>query len=106
MRESLNIPVRVSLRTTLTVVACLAGFQSQAWAQQNRLPASDEPGRIERRFPSPADMLRGETPTDMSTPPGSGNHPVPTVRKDNTPQIIQDGNDIILLPSGKEEEKK
>ncbi|WP_152426899.1 hypothetical protein [Paramagnetospirillum caucaseum] len=73
---------------------------------QNRLPASDDPGRIERRFPSPADMLRGETPTDMSTPPGSGNHPAPNVRKDNTPQIIQDGNDIILLPSGKEDKKK
>lgn len=87
------------------VCVVLLGAIPDAWAQ-NRLPASDDPGRIERRFPSPADMLRGETPTDMSTPPGSGNHPAPNVRKDNTLQIIQDGNDIILLPSGKEEDKK
>jgi hypothetical protein len=89
----------------LAFLVGLTGLPAASFAQ-SRLPASDEPGRIERRFPAPADMLRGETPTNMSSPPGSGNHPAPGIRKEDAPVIIQDGEDIILQPSKKEGEKK
>ncbi len=54
----------------LAVLLCAFAFGSisQAIAQQNRLPASDDPGRIERRFPSPADALKDPYAPNLAQP--------------------------------------
>lgn len=76
-----------------------------AFAQQSRLPASDEPGRIERRFPSPAEALKDPHAPEY-TPPVERHACCLPVLMDKKPGNETQQPDIILLPPEKEGEKK
>lgn len=61
IRGGLCNPLR---RIALIGLACSAAYSPVS--AQTRLPASVEPGRIERRFPSPSAILRGDDPVGLS----------------------------------------
>jgi hypothetical protein len=99
---------RDNVRKVILLAALLCAFAfggiSQAIAQQNRLPASDDPGRIERRFPSPADALKDPYAPNLVQPNQSACC-LPFVLDKKTGEAAQQP-DIILLPPSSEGEKK
>ncbi|WP_156612656.1 hypothetical protein [Paramagnetospirillum marisnigri] len=103
------IVTRSDARKAILLAALLCAFAfgsiSQAIAQQNRLPASDDPGRIERRFPSPADALKDPYAPTYIDPVIKGNCCLPFVLEKKPGEEAQQP-DIILLPPSSEGEKK
>lgn len=61
-----GIAGKVRLLVTAVSVVSLGAIPDAL--AQSRLPASDEPGRIERRFPSPADALKDPYAPDYLPP--------------------------------------
>jgi len=80
----------------LALLLWIAGLPAVAWAQ-SRLPASDEPGRIERRFPSPAEALKDPYAPEYSPPLERGACCLPVIVKEK-PENEPPQPDIILLP--------
>lgn len=104
MRYSWGIVGKRLNQIALALLVGIAGMPAIALAQ-SRLPASDEPGRIERRFPSPAEALKDPHAPEY-TPPAERHACCLPVLTDKKPGNETQQPDIILLPPEKEGEKK